>query len=328
MARCIYCLNVDPEKFLGREHVIPESFGTFGSATPTLKCVCDECNTYFKKELDQFFARESLEGITRYRKGISSRESRRQNAIKLLLGRFPKLEKFEGAAVWIDGTTGKIMPPDAQVHFKNEKGEYEIFFKHQLPELDWKAQKLSDKGLKLYASSPESYSELITELGRIGINYVEKESFIFSAEGSDEETLSGEIQIEGTVDARYRRAMAKILLNFAAKYIGAEEIFKNPWEQARRFVRYGDNPLRARAHTGPFWVQESQNRRFEDRGYNLRIECIDGNTVGSLQFFNLYTHQIILAEDYCLDPEKEIAMRFVPDTEPLRAKKRRIGTTW
>ena len=29
------------------EHVIPQGFGRFGSNTPTLDCVCDDCNAYF-----------------------------------------------------------------------------------------------------------------------------------------------------------------------------------------------------------------------------------------------------------------------------------------
>jgi len=73
---CIYCRTVDTERFRGVEHVIPQSFGTFGDQTPTLKTVCDDCNDYFKKELDQVLARETIEGLTRYNKGIYSSETR------------------------------------------------------------------------------------------------------------------------------------------------------------------------------------------------------------------------------------------------------------
>jgi hypothetical protein len=75
---CIYCPETRSEQFTAVEHVIQQSFGTFADQTPTLRCVCDGCNAYFKKELDQVFARETIEGITRYQKGIFSRESRQQ----------------------------------------------------------------------------------------------------------------------------------------------------------------------------------------------------------------------------------------------------------
>ncbi len=63
---CIYCTTDDATHFGGVEHVIPQSFGTFGSNTPTLSCVCDRCNGYFGRSLDQNLARETLEGISRY----------------------------------------------------------------------------------------------------------------------------------------------------------------------------------------------------------------------------------------------------------------------
>ena len=54
--KCIYCLRDMPP---GREHVIPDAFGTYGSNTLTLQCVCGECNTYFGQKLDQLLARDT-----------------------------------------------------------------------------------------------------------------------------------------------------------------------------------------------------------------------------------------------------------------------------
>jgi HNH endonuclease len=67
MKPCIYCSRNDPSRFSGREHVIQQAFGTFGANTPTLNCVCDNCNAHFARELDQFLARETWEGVTRYK---------------------------------------------------------------------------------------------------------------------------------------------------------------------------------------------------------------------------------------------------------------------
>ena len=50
---CIYCAACEPNHFKGCEHVIPQSFGLFGTHTPTLDCVCDDCNAYFSRELEQ-----------------------------------------------------------------------------------------------------------------------------------------------------------------------------------------------------------------------------------------------------------------------------------
>lgn len=73
---CIYCHQIDAGRFRGREHVIPQGFGRFGSETPTLDCVCDDCNGCFGRELDQLLTRDTYEGISRYSRGQLS--SRRQ----------------------------------------------------------------------------------------------------------------------------------------------------------------------------------------------------------------------------------------------------------
>jgi hypothetical protein len=61
---CIYCRQTDSDRFRGVEHVIPQGFGRFGSETPTLDCVCDDCNAYFGRELDQLLTRDTYEGIS------------------------------------------------------------------------------------------------------------------------------------------------------------------------------------------------------------------------------------------------------------------------
>jgi hypothetical protein len=63
---CIYCGQNDPSRFCTVEHVVPQAFGRFGGVTPTLDRVCDDCNAYFGRELDQLLARETPEGISRY----------------------------------------------------------------------------------------------------------------------------------------------------------------------------------------------------------------------------------------------------------------------
>ena len=39
--KCVYCFQDNETRFRGVEHVVPQSFGTFGGGTPTLGCVCD-----------------------------------------------------------------------------------------------------------------------------------------------------------------------------------------------------------------------------------------------------------------------------------------------
>src|SRR5579863_5754447 len=112
---CIYCKETDQTKFVGKEHVLPKSFGTFGTKTPTLHCVCDSCNAFFKKELDQILARETIEGVTRYRKGILSREKRKQKDMRFFLDEGPETGEFGGIIIeGVDGETGRLGRPASQ----------------------------------------------------------------------------------------------------------------------------------------------------------------------------------------------------------------------
>lgn len=117
----IYCNQDDPVKFRGVEHVIPQAFGTFGPDTPTLECVSDDCNSFFGRNLDQYLARETVEGVIRYRRGIFSSEVRPQKHLKIALEPGPETGSFAGMKVAIDGTKGELMRPLAQFQILNQR---------------------------------------------------------------------------------------------------------------------------------------------------------------------------------------------------------------
>lgn len=122
MKICIYCKTINQEKFKGVEHVMPQSFGTFGSETPKLNCVCDECNNYFGRELDQALARDTLEGITRYKKGLFSRERRFPKKLKFELEKNEENGEYGGAIIGgYDPITGKPIGVISQFWIKNIK---------------------------------------------------------------------------------------------------------------------------------------------------------------------------------------------------------------
>jgi hypothetical protein len=325
----VYCGNTDPADFTGREHVLLQSFGTFGAKTPTLPCVCDPCNAFFKKNLDQLLARETLEGVTRYKKGRYSRETRSQKALRFSLAEDQEIGDFGGVLIaGVDGMTGQLLPPVAQFHALNvTTGRYDKFTKDQIPGLklsDDVYGKPGERQYRVFAASQEDHDAVVEELRKAGIPYREKGRFQPSfLEGKNPgETIELDVQIEGTIDDAKKRALVKVLFNFATFYLGPSETLKPEWDKARRFVRFGGQTLKARISQKPFWNgQETYHWRFEDDSYNLRLENLDGNVVGVIQFFNLFTYEFILVENYSLAPEQEIAYRFTPGEEPQRGMK-------
>lgn len=321
--KCIYCGDNNSDNFNTKEHVIMKCFGTFGTETPTIDCVCDACNSFFSKELDLIFSRNSLEGITRYNNGIYSRKKSFQNK-KYLTISIPKKKRFgewQGALLSLDGTQNggfNILP---QVHFLNELGEYEPILEHELDSLDVKERKLSTKDMIIFSPSKQKYDELIGKLKDINIEYKEKTTF----DGSIFEKYKNEkllVDIQSLVDHRMKRAILKILFNFSAKFLGYEEVHKTEWDLSRKYIRYDEKPVKAKATTNAFWGEEIDDLRFPNNGYNIRVENIDKNVVGVIQFYNLYLYEFLLVENYNID--KEVCFRFTPGETPIKGEKRGV----
>lgn len=333
--KCIYCLRDTPP---GREHVIPEAFGTFGSNTPTLQCVCDECNTYFGQKLDQLLARETIEGVSRYTRGKLSSESRPQRRLEISLAEDAEVGQFAGVRVFVDGTTGTLILPPQFHAFNFQTNQNEVYFINEiaglaLPEAVYGVPgKNGVKGtwrVKAFAASKEEYDALVAALQANGIDYQPGEPFRMP-EGNAGETGSKPtflVYVQGEIDTLHKRALAKILMNFIAKFLGCDEALTARWNFLRNYVRYSKGLIKSRQTERPFWDgQETETMRFADDSIDIHIENIGTNIVGSIQFYGRSTYQFILVEDDALARGAEIGYRFTPGLEPIPGEKRPIGS--
>jgi HNH endonuclease len=326
--KCIYCEKEGDEHFKGVEHVIPQSFGKFGAKTPTLKCVCDECNAYFSKELDLLLARDTIEGITRSKKGIpSSRKSPPKN-LRFTLAEEPENGEYGGALLEApDAVTGKGGTVVPQFWIQNiQANQWEKYTIKQIKDVKITDEKYGpatpgSRKYKIFGPSKEKHDDVIAEIKRCGIPFRQAEDLLepapFLKNVGPEGRVEIGVHIEGTIDKAHKRAFVKTLFNFATYYLGESETKKPEWDRARQFVRHDKETLKGRYTQKPFWNgQENGNLRFEDNSYNLRIENQNGNVVGVIQLYNLFTYEFILVEGYSLTSEQEIAYRFTPGEEP------------
>lgn len=318
---CIYCEESAPAKFSGREHVIPQAFGTFGGKTPTLKCVCDPCNRTLGHQLDQMLARETLEGLARYSQGRRSKEMRPQRRLRFTLADETEAGGMLGAAiVGLDPTTNELLPLATQFQIENRQtGKTEIFTRAQLGHFTLSDEVYGPPGerkLNIFAPSKAEHDAFLDELTQAGFDMrmagASQLDVNPSVDDTGKATLS--VHVEGTFDDLHRRALAKILVNFAAFYLG-EEVNAARWTGLKRFIRYGEGKLGARMTNGPFWTgQETDTMRFPD-AINVRLENHPRGVVGVIQFYNRYTYELLLLEGERLDPE--IAARFEDGAEPV-----------
>jgi len=318
---CIYCNGNDPEKFAGREHVIPQAFGTFGSQTPVLNCVCDDCNGYFGKELDLIHARDTLEGLLRYKHGIFSSENRQQRRLRFTLADEDESGELVGAAVGgIDPTNDQLRPLIAQLRILNKRtGQNDIFTRAHLGTLalpDEIYGAPGDRKLHVFAPSKEDHEAFVRELNQAGfdIRLGEPEIFDIKPKVDDDGRESLGVNIEGEVDNLHKRCLAKLLVNFGAYYLSDSEIRKPEWDSVKRFVRYGEGLMPTRFSGKPFWNgQETDNMRWPD-AINIRLENAGRGLVGAIQFYNRDTYELLLIEGY--QTECEAAARFEAGKEP------------
>ena len=324
---CIYCSISDPKYFTGREHVIPESFGSFGSQTPTLKCVCDVCNSYFGRELDTLLARETLEGIGRYKQGKFSKERRLQKRLRITLREGEETGEFGGAVVaGLDATTGHLEAIPFQLQVLNFKtGKIDVFFEDQIGKFDLPEDtygKLGARKITIFAPSKEAHDSFVEKLRSFGIEIVLGRGFTLSsvsANAKEGEALTRPVFVEGVFDDMHRRALAKILLNFAAKYLGYDEVQKPEWGAVKHYVRFGKGAMAARISDKPFWTgQETANMRYASDSINVRIENHERGLLGVIQFYNQITYELVLIEGYTVPKEMELAIRFTPGEVPMR----------
>lgn len=325
MLICIYCLAAKPETDFNIEHVIPKSFGTFGNKTPTLiNTVCKDCNDYFCKELDPIISRDTYEGITRYPLGMKSREARPQTKIRISIPDKEEMGSFRGARIWINGTTGGIELYNQVGFVEKENGKRVFFTEDELDGLVLSERGLSDEDMSVIARSQQEHDDFIAKL--ISKKIIKK----FEQKGIfDGEPLSKPIHpfLEGTVDDLVKRALAKIGFNFAAKFIGKNEVLKGRWHPTREYIRNGTGLLTMRMQSGkPFWDNEGRNWRFgklknPNAIYNIRVENQKIGIVVVMEFFHLFIYEIVLVHGVSLDPSQEVGRAFIPGEEPLLAIK-------
>jgi hypothetical protein len=251
-------------------------------------------------------------------------ERRVQRHLRFTLANATEAGAFAGAILeGLDPTNGTLMPLATQLLVQNkETGKIDAFFprdigKFDLPERVYGA--IGERRMQIYAPSKVEHDAFVDDLKRNRIEITLGEGFgapnNFGLVGEDGK-LSFLVQIEGEVNDTHKRALAKILINFAAHYLGYDEVQKAEWTAVKRYVRYGEGELGARFSEKPFWNGlETDDMRLASDSINIRLENHAKGLVGAIQFYNHPTYELLLIEGY--NTGREIAYHFTPGSDPL-----------
>lgn len=225
------------------------------------------------------------------------------------------------------------MPPAAQFHVHNFKtGKDEVYFLPQiaalvLPEVEYgKPGTNGEKGAwrcKIFAPSREEHDVMVEALQHAGIDFRPSNPFQIPWASEAGQPPSFLVEITSEIDKPHKRAIAKILMNFVTFHLGRDEALRPRWDFLRRYVRNAEGEIKARLSDRPFWTgHETHQLRFQDDSISIRIENLDGNIIGVIQFYNLPTYEMVLVENDTLSPHEEIGCRYTPGKLPLKGEKR------
>jgi len=243
MPRCIYCQEDKSEDFFRKaEHVLPQSFGTFRNNFTLRNIVCDPCNQYFGDVLELALARDSFEGHSRFAHGVKSPEEFRpfgRNSrliIKIGEGDFSGAYAYREYSAEADNI---VLQPLPQIGFLMAgTGRYEYFLLDNIPS----ERELQEKGFE--PRHPQAIRALAIDVGvlrdklaEIGINFQRGGDIV-----SPERYRTVMCELEGTIDQKIFRAIAKISFNYLAYWQGPELLHEPSFDTARRFIRHGEQP--------------------------------------------------------------------------------------
>lgn len=301
---CIYCLEPKPPSaFQGEDHVVPRAFGSFVNS-PTLDCVCDDCNGYFGRTIELATFRDGLEGLlrllhrTKPAKGIRELGRRR---IATTVGLDDR--NWNGCHVeWSEEERQVRVTLVPQVGFRLREGDGWLY----VTERDLKDTTKSlpaeidpRRGIRLISPSREIDERLVTVLAGRGIRFQksgETGGVVTSPDGLVP------VDVRGQIDVAVYRCMSKIAFNYLAWTQHQDDFVLLPtFNPIRAFIRHGTippYPLVAVSHK-PILTNDTGETPLTN-GHMVTASWTDNSRhiVGQVSPFNALTYAVSLARDF------------------------------
>lgn len=239
---CIYCKQEKEESEFNREHVVPKMMGTYINA-PVLHDhqVCQECNSYFSREIEDKIGMNSYEGFLRMRYGRKKMSDNRSigHARLSIFGNEGIFKGLEFTPV-SDAKNPERMHFDAEPRVVLQVGEDEYLY--------YALEDLPD-------ATPEKIEELrkfknpIIQVGYEGSDvdkvlrekgYITREA-TYSEEPVEKLYKEGdfETKIKIKVDSYVRRVCAKTIFNYLCWSTSPEHMLSEKFDSLREYIRYG-----------------------------------------------------------------------------------------
>ena len=218
------------------------ALGTF-EKNWTLDCVCDECNLHFANTLELALGRDSREALFRIDLGLKPASGASELLNRRIRTTLQDPGPFDGVRVVMtpsDDGTAIVSAPVPQVGFRREDGSWRFLIEKELTLANVQEFMPLAGEIRIHGVGLDC-ERLRQRLTAQGIDFVERYRAL-DQPITEQSTLT--VQYDIDVDETIVRAACKIGFNYAAKVLGCAAVRLGSFDAARRFVRYGEAPVR------------------------------------------------------------------------------------
>ncbi|SFO29766.1 HNH endonuclease [Pseudobutyrivibrio sp. UC1225] len=303
--KCIYCLKDKEKSEFNREHVMSQMMGTYENSLVLGKYqVCQECNSYFSRELENGISLDSYEGFLRMQYGkanpMSDGRKLRRNHVTVKgdsgvikgLNFIPVVNKENKENISLE-----TVPSIGVLKSNSNEREYDYYEVDKLP---LATQEIVDflrgkeSAIITAGISQEDALPILIEKGYVTKDAIYKETTLQELLDDDEMNT----KITYTEDSRIRRVWAKIIFNYLCYYAGKEYVLDERFNLFREFIRYGKHAdmIRFKKENGPISTAEIDDSKSHVVGTMIKVENGAWSLYGHITLFGESTYIFRIAE--------------------------------
>ena len=293
MPTCIYCRATQDQPFAGVDHVIPEAFWPYNQPRCVIDCVCDECNGYFGRGIEQSLARDSVEGLLRVnfdvrlkQKGVRFGRNRLKMAVN-------EASDWRGVRVFgerLSRGKGVVFSPQPTVMVRR-MGDTGWKF---VPEADLSKQVLEpylpDPQVLVCGPAQEDTQRLQRTLAELGIKP--------KGWASEPRTGLAAVFANSVCDDTILRALAKVAFNFLACVRGAPFALETDFDAVRNYVRDGARRAGPLVRVITIHISGGGDRLRPRHAVVLNWDVQKTAILCAVTLFGYMLYQVTLCEDY------------------------------
>ena len=282
---------------------MPRAFGRF-TDSPTLDCVCDECNGYFGETIEREMGRDSLEALMRLiHRTKPAREVHQLGKKQVKTTLDHEDLDWNGCHIeWKEEDGEPVVSFVPQVGFRRRGGTGWVYVTEKdLEDTDKPLPSEADeprKGMRILSNSSYIDERLVAVLARRGIPF-QKVRETGGIHGS--ETGYAKVNIHGTVGEASLRCVSKIAFNYLAWRAGADFVRTETFNTIRAFIREGTQPSYPLVRVDPrsMLIDDTGEVRRSDAHMVATAWTLDNkHLIGQVSLFNALTYFVALSWDF------------------------------